>query len=1344
MQWLGCAPDWTKRSADGGISFHLLRGDLTDTTSTRGVYLGRTGDDELDEWRHNEGAQNALKRSIRTAIQRIYIEHEEVPLLGMYRKELMGELLALHKNDEPAGTEYLDKQRTIRNPNFGIIHASDRRARRWEALWAVQRLAQRWRVLQRLKEIRETTFQAAFDAATSAEDQENIQACIEALGYVDSMDSLNDVDAKFKLIAPSTEDSIAALDLEDVGDGYGNGGAGASGSQQASQGGGLRRRRRTNAREIAIRAGLGDASRAFALTASQFAENINAAYRKHEPLDPSVPPAEFAAQFVDPSQPARRDPDQVMRCVSMVLSAEIAAEPGIRRDVRDYYWKNAKLNTTVTAAGATVLTPFHHLAIAKRLRDKRLSSFKSDTFLRVLEAEKAGYIKVDIGLGDKDKEPIALDLFLSGGIGPEAQAWNEMRKKILEDAITNGIMPGVLRDLRARLTGDARAAVSRETSKTLWELAVKPPLTLRDPDHHEEILDKRIMGMIWGPGTPPTTLVILDPSGNMVDYLHCPQLSGNIPRPRKTGDTKPYKIIDDPKKGKDVRAIVDFIAAHQPHSIVIGVSHYESIKLYEDMEAIFEHILLDDVRVLTSNETSVSIVPSQETVAALWENSEAAKQEMPVAAPVVRRAVALARQALEPLAVLCSLCGPSREILSLQLNPLQACLGEDERMRAVEETLTTAVAQVGIDINAAIVNTWLAATLQFIPGLGPRKAQAFMRAVSRAGGFVASRHQICEELMLLGTNVFRNVGPYLKIRASNQASTNEELEPLDNTRIHPDSYDLAIHVATLAVNEDADIAVEQVLANPKDLERLNLGDIDDQLVAQDRKAIEAEEQGGDEPWAPGTRALRGSTRLSSLIDMRYEFTDPYGDLRAPMEIDAYKELWKESDVFYWAVGENRTSLKVGRRVDALIRFVMKDLVRVVIPELNNMEGIIEPQNVSSKTQDATQVDCREYFKQGNVVTAVITEIDTKTRQIHLGTSTILLNEDLKWETEYLKPEDGNFFIPNKQEHAEEMEEGRRKAAKSVRGVRRAIKHPLFKNLAMADAASALTARDGGPNGGPVPVGTAIVRPGKSARGLYLTVRLPENQVWHLGISEKGKPTADLRLAPPISIEPLPGKSEEFDDLDEFAARFVDPLASALRALVMHRKWRGGGEGQHVIPWSQIQEMLTRERSQAPNAAAYCLAADDRRPGAFYLGYCINQTPRREFFVVLPDGFYFRKKVFSTVDKMVNAFKSQPVVAQGSDRRPQQQQQRRQEHQPQQQRAPQVPVQQQYPQQYPTDYAAAQQYQQWYGAGGHFGATVEDGQYPQQQQYPTQQPQYPQQQYSQQQQQQQQQQQYRGY
>lgn len=41
-------------------------------------------------------------------------------------------------------------------------------------------------------------------------------------------------------------------------------------------------------------------------------------------------------------------------------------------------------------------------------------------------------------------------------------------------------------------------------------------------------------------------------------------------------------------------------------------------------------------------------------------------------------------------------------------------------------------------------------------------------------------------------------------------------------------------------------------------------------------------------------------------------------------------------------------------------------------------------------------------------------------------------------------------------------------------------------------------------------------------------------------------------------------------------------------------------------------------------AAYLLAADDSKPGMFYLGFIVSTNPHREYFTVTPDGYHFRQ------------------------------------------------------------------------------------------------------------------------
>jgi transcriptional accessory protein Tex/SPT6 len=1391
----GPPPEWMHIASwappdEKGKTIELLRGGHAQLHGgTRGLYEGRKTNKEVKTWRENEDAQEALKKAIRTAVELIYKYHEEVPVLGMYRKEVLGELLALRSVDEPAN--HIEEEILAdgsKNPNYGLLKAADRRVRRWDVLWAVQKLTQKWKSLQRLKEAREKSFNEALTAATTVEERNAVQECLDALETVTSIEALEDLDAKFRLVAPAPEDAVAALSLEgpegEEGEDGGAAATAAAAAKKDQRGGIPRRARRANAHQIAVKAGLQDAARSLGLSAAQFAENLIGGYQVHVTTDPSVPPMVLAAQFVDPDVPARQTPDLVLRSATLILAAEIAAEPAVRKTVRDFFFEKARLSTLVTPAGAATLTPFHPLGVAKRLHDKRIKDFNSDTYLRVLEAEKAGYIKVKISLKGSDNDALPQMLFLSGSVTPESQAWNELRVQVLKEALHSGLLPALEREAKAKLALDARTVVAMETAKALWETAIAPPIDLRD-DEDVEVAEKRIMAVCWGPGTPPTTFAILDPFGNMVDYLHCPQLSGTIPRARmRQGET--YNILADPKKGKDALAARKFIENHLPHAIVIGIGHCEAFNLREDIKTILGQILDDNPRALLSLETGgILAIPSPEEVATLWEHSEAAKEQMPSSLPIIRRAVALGRQMLDPLAVLASVCGSTKEILSLPLHPLQSALSNEERMLAVEETMCSAVSQVGVDINLAVSHPWMAAPLEFVPGLGPRKAQALIRAINRNGGVVESRKALYHDLGVLGKTVFHNASPYLRVRASTKAAANLELHPLDSTRVHPESYKLAVQIASSAVqNGDEDIAVESAMAAPNEVENLELDVYDEHLRSQDPKGKkksttslaasaggddgadgaegtgaegdadmreEAENDGANDidaylhsdnedtmttpPPVPGPRALRGHTRLATLIDIKFELIAPYGELRPRMPKE--EALWADHTLLYLATGQGRESLKRGRKVEAKVRYVGEKMVRVTIPELNNIEAVINSDAVSSSKGPGTDgVDCRNHFRNNDTVIAVITAIDEKTRTLTLSTASKMVGDDVTWEHTYLKDRDiGDeaYMVPTQKEINEEKMLSRGAGARKAKGprvIRRAIKHPLFQNIQMADAASSLVE-------GNVPVGTALVRPGKSSRGLYLTMRQPGDKIWHIAIAEKGKPSAGLGLATPISVEPVPGKESEYDDLDEFSFRFVEPVAAAMRALVSHRKWRGGDATLQQLPvsWYELQQQLKAERQQHPVAAAYALAADEQRPGAFYLGYILSSTPKREFFVVLPDGFYFRKKMHKTVDHMIAAFKAKPrgAVDGREDERRQQQQRQQQQAQQQDQGYAQLQAQQyqQYQQQYPGQtYQDPAQYQDYYnagGGGGYFGATVADPyaqeqQAYQYQQYPQQQPQ----------------------
>ena len=61
---------------------------------------------------------------------------------------------------------------------------------------------------------------------------------------------------------------------------------------------------------------------------------------------------------------------------------------------------------------------------------------------------------------------------------------------------------------------------------------------------------------------------------------------------------------------------------------------------------------------------------------------------------------------------------------------------------------------MGLDVNVVAHSAWLAAPLQFVAGLGPRKAQLLSRAVQHEE-FVQTRSDLYKGLGILGKHVFR-------------------------------------------------------------------------------------------------------------------------------------------------------------------------------------------------------------------------------------------------------------------------------------------------------------------------------------------------------------------------------------------------------------------------------------------------------------------------------------------------------------------------------------------------------------------------------------------------------------
>jgi uncharacterized protein len=162
------------------------------------------------------------------------------------------------------------------------------------------------------------------------------------------------------------------------------------------------------------------------------------------------------------------------------------------------------------------------------------------------------------------------------------------------------------------------------------------------------------------------------------------------------------------------------------------------------------------------------VVLVSEAGASGWAASDAARAELPDAAPAVRAAVSIARRLQDPLG----------ELVKLDSKTLGA--GQHHHdvphalvHRAVDAAIEDAVASVGVDLNTAS-----RALLARVPGLSPALAGAIVEHRSARGAFATRRGLL--DVPGVSESVFRQAAGFLRVRGGEH--------PLDATAVHPERY----------------------------------------------------------------------------------------------------------------------------------------------------------------------------------------------------------------------------------------------------------------------------------------------------------------------------------------------------------------------------------------------------------------------------------------------------------------------------------------------------------------------------------------------------------------------------
>jgi uncharacterized protein len=177
-----------------------------------------------------------------------------------------------------------------------------------------------------------------------------------------------------------------------------------------------------------------------------------------------------------------------------------------------------------------------------------------------------------------------------------------------------------------------------------------------------------------------------------------------------------------------------------------------------------------------------------EAGASIYSASEIAREEFPKEDITVRGAVSIGRRLMDPLAELVKI-----DPKSIGVGQYQHDVHQGQLKESLDRTVESCVNSVGININTASRHL-----LTYVSGLGPVLAKNIVDYRSENGAF--QKRSDLQKVPRLGDKAFEQAAGFLRIRGGKN--------PLDNTAVHPERYQLVAEMAT-----DLGSTVEALIQN---------------------------------------------------------------------------------------------------------------------------------------------------------------------------------------------------------------------------------------------------------------------------------------------------------------------------------------------------------------------------------------------------------------------------------------------------------------------------------------------------------------------------------------------------
>ena len=385
--------------------------------------------------------------------------------------------------------------------------------------------------------------------------------------------------------------------------------------------------------------------------------------------------------------------------------------------------------------------------------------------LAINRAENEGIIKVKI-VCDTEDIISYLNRHMLKNISkiPEKIEYNPHTTPIIKESVKDAykrlISPAIEREIRNFLTKKAEEKSIEVFGKNLNQLLMESPL-----------VGKTILG--WDPAYKTgCKLAIIDETGKVLDTALI------------------YPTQPQNKVSESIKTVRKLIEKYDINVIAIG----NGTASRESEEVVAEIIKGSNVEYIIVNEAGASV----------YSASKLGSEEFPDYSEGERSAVSIARRLQDPLAEL------------VKIDPKSIGVGQyqhDMNQKQLSESLTGVVEkvvnEVGVDLNTASVSL-----LNYVSGIGNTTAKNIISYREENGSFNSRKELL--NVKKLGKKTFEQCAGFVKI--------DNPQYPLDNTTIHPESYD-----ATLKLLENLNYSVNDIGKSNLKLDNINLDEISQEL-----------------------------------------------------------------------------------------------------------------------------------------------------------------------------------------------------------------------------------------------------------------------------------------------------------------------------------------------------------------------------------------------------------------------------------------------------------------------------------------------------------------------------------